>query len=438
MLPATAAAARSSRKAAAAAASSFAQLQQIRCASKDIRFGSEARMQMLAGCNRLADAVGVTLGPKGRNVLLQQPFGAPKITKDGVTVAKAIELQQKAENAGALLLRQVAAAANDAAGDGTTTATVLGRAIFKESCKAIDAGMNPMDILRGKPCCCCCCCCCCCGAAVLLLLLLLLRWWWWCCCCSSSRTAAAAAAELPLLQRQNCRCCCSRTAAAAAAELLLLLLLLLLRDKAGSVGSAAAALCCSEGSINSGRNSCCCSNQQQRRQRSWRINCCSNKVGREGNITVAEGRGLQHELEVVEGLRFERGFLSPFFVSDNQQQKAVLQNPFLLLLDKKLQQLQLLLPALEFVLQKQAALLIVAEDVDSEALATLVVNKLRLGLRVCAVKSPGFGDSRKAQLYDLATLTGAKVVGDDLPCVGDEKLDIVSMLGKVSTSGFRV
>ncbi|CDJ44257.1 heat shock protein 60, putative, partial [Eimeria tenella] len=430
MLPATAAAARSSRK--AAAASSFALLQQIRCASKDIRFGSEARMQMLAGCNRLADAVGVTLGPKGRNVLLQQPFGAPKITKDGVTVAKAIELQHKTENLGAQLLRQVAAAANDAAGDGTTTATVLGRAIFKEGCKAIDAGMNPMDILRGElllllRCCCCCAAaallllrCCCCAAAALLLLLL----------CGGCRPLAVCAWVRGGGRGRRCRCCscgccCSRSsafaaAAAAAAGIKLAVAEVLRRLSAARKEVSTREEIVAVAAISSNGDT----------EVGQLIAAAIEKVGREGNITVAEGRGLQHELEVVEGLRFERGFLSPFFVSDNQQQKAILQNPYLLLLDKKLQQLQLLLPALEFVLQKQAALLIVAEDVDSEALATLVVNKLRLGLRVCAVKSPGFGDSRKAQLYDLATLTGAKVVGDDLPSVGDEKLDIVSMLGK--------
>ncbi|KAL8452479.1 hypothetical protein Emed_001336 [Eimeria media] len=295
-------------------------------ASKDIRFGSEARAQMLAGCNRLADAVGVTLGPKGRNVVISQPFGSPKITKDGVTVAKAIELSSKTENLGAQLLKQVAATTNDVAGDGTTTATILGRAIFKEGCKAIDAGMNPMDVLR------------------------------------VATISANGDAQVGAL-----------------------------------IGEA------------------------------------MEKVGREGTITVAEGKALQHALEVVEGLRFDRGYLSPYFITNAKEQKVELEAPYVLLVDKRLSQIQQLLPVLEFILQHQASLLIVAEDVESEALATLVVNKLRLGLRVCAVKAPGFGDGRKAQLYDLATLTGGKVLSDDTPSLADEKVDAVGMLGRAKS-----
>ncbi|CDI73662.1 heat shock protein 60, putative [Eimeria praecox] len=345
------AAARSGRK---AVASSFAQLQQVRHVSKDIRFGSEARMQMLAGCNRLADAVGVTLGPKGRNVVIAQPFGSPKITKDGVTVAKAIELANKTENLGAQLLKQVAATTNDVAGDGTTTATILGRAIFKEGCKAIDAGMNPMDVLRGI------------HLAVEHVLSAL----------SASRKEISTTEEIV------------------------------------SVATISANGDAQVGAL---------------------IGEAMKKVGREGTITVSEGKALQHALEVVEGLRFDRGYLSPYFITNAKEQKVELDSPYVLLVDKRLSQIQQLLPALEFVLQNQAALLIVAEDVESEALATLVVNKLRLGLRVCAVKAPGFGDGRKAQLYDLATLTGGKVLSDDTPSIGDEKADIVGMLGRAKS-----
>ncbi|CDJ50806.1 heat shock protein 60, putative [Eimeria brunetti] len=352
MLASSAAAvARSGRK---AVASSFAQLQQARNISKDIRFGSEARMQMLAGCNRLADAVGVTLGPKGRNVVIAQPFGSPKITKDGVTVAKAIELSNKTENLGAQLLKQVAATTNDIAGDGTTTATILGRAIFKEGCKAIDAGMNPMDVLRGI------------HLAVEHVLNAL----------SASRKEISTTEEIV------------------------------------SVATISANGDAQVGAL---------------------IGEAMKKVGREGTITVSEGKALQHALEVVEGLRFDRGYLSPYFITNAKEQKVELDAPYVLLVDKRLSQIQQLLPALEFVLQNQASLLIIAEDVESEALATLVVNKLRLGLRVCAVKAPGFGDGRKAQLYDLATLTGGKVLSDDTPSVGDEKADVVSMLGRTKS-----
>lgn len=344
-------AARSGRN---AAIGSLAQMQQIRNASKDIRFGSDARVQMLAGCNRLADAVGVTLGPKGRNVVIAQPFGTPKITKDGVTVAKAIELANKTENLGAQLLKQVAATTNDIAGDGTTTATILGRAIFKEGCKAIDAGMNPMDVLRGI------------HLAVDSVLSNL----------ASSRKEISTSEEIVSV---------ATISANGDAQV------------GALIGEAMA------------------------------------KVGREGTITVAEGKALQHALEVVEGLRFDRGYLSPYFITNAKEQKVELDAPYVLLVDKRLSQIQQLLPALEFVLQNQAALLIVAEDVESEALATLVVNKLRLGLRVCAVKAPGFGDGRKAQLYDLATLTGGKVLSDDTPSIADEKIDVVGMLGRAKS-----
>lgn len=346
-----AAAARSGRN---AAMGSLAQMQQVRNVSKDIRFGSDARVQMLAGCNRLADAVGVTLGPKGRNVVIAQPFGTPKITKDGVTVAKAIELANKTENLGAQLLKQVAATTNDIAGDGTTTATILGRAIFKEGCKAIDAGMNPMDVLRGI------------HLAVDSVLSAL----------ASSRKEISTSEEIVSV---------ATISANGDAQV------------GALIGEAMA------------------------------------KVGREGTITVAEGKALQHTLEVVEGLRFDRGYLSPYFITNAKEQKVELDAPYVLLVDKRLSQIQQLLPALEFVLQNQAALIIIAEDVESEALATLVVNKLRLGLRVCAVKAPGFGDGRKAQLYDLATLTGGKVLSDDTPSVADEKIDVVGMLGRAKS-----
>ncbi|KAL8273989.1 hypothetical protein Esti_002078 [Eimeria stiedai] len=344
-----------------AAGFSLSQMQQVRHASKDIRFGSDARVQMLAGCNRLADAVGVTLGPKGRNVVIAQPFGSPKITKDGVTVAKSIELANKTENLGAQLLKQVAATTNDIAGDGTTTATILGRAIFKEGCKAIDAGMNPMDVLRGI------------HLAVDSVLSSL----------ASSRKEISTSEEIV------------------------------------SVATISANGDAQVGAL---------------------IGEAMEKVGREGTITVAEGKALQHALEVVEGLRFDRGYLSPYFITNAKEQKVELDAPYVLLVDKRLSQIQQLLPVLEFILQHQASLLIVAEDVESEALATLVVNKLRLGLRVCAVKAPGFGDGRKAQLYDLATLTGGKamllcaqVLSDDTPSLADEKVDAVGMLGRAKS-----
>ncbi|KAL8447964.1 hypothetical protein Emag_004162 [Eimeria magna] len=355
--------ARSGRR---AAGFSLSQMQQVRYSSKDIRFGSEARAQMLAGCNRLADAVGVTLGPKGRNVVIAQPFGSPKITKDGVTVAKSIELSSKTENLGAQLLKQVAATTNDVAGDGTTTATILGRAIFKEGCKAIDAGMNPMDVLRGI------------HLAVDSVLSSL----------ASSRKEISTSEEIV------------------------------------SVATISANGDAQVGAL---------------------IGEAMEKVGREGTITVAEGKALQHALEVVEGLRFDRGYLSPYFITNAKEQKVELEAPYVLLVDKRLSQIQQLLPVLEFILQHQASLLIVAEDVESEALATLVVNKLRLGLRVCAVKAPGFGDGRKAQLYDLATLTGGKasgflwfphqheVLSDDTPSLADEKVDAVAMLGRAKS-----
>ncbi|OEH78182.1 heat shock protein [Cyclospora cayetanensis] len=307
-----------------------------------------------SGCNRLADAVGVTLGPKGRNVVIAQPFGSPKITKDGVTVAKSIELPNKTENLGAQLLKQVAATTNDIAGDGTTTATILGRSIFKEGCKAIDAGMNPMDVLRGI------------HLAVDSVLSAL----------SASRKEISTTEEIV------------------------------------SVATISANGDAQVGNL---------------------IGEAMKRVGREGTITVAEGKAFQHALDVVEGLRFDRGYLSPYFITNTKEQKVELEAPYVLLVDKRLSQIQQLLPALEFILQNQAALLIVAEDVESEALATLVVNKLRLGLRVCAVKAPGFGEGRKAQLYDLATLTGGKVLSDDTPSLADEKADVVAMLGKAKS-----
>ncbi|CDI81785.1 heat shock protein 60, putative [Eimeria acervulina] len=274
-----------------------------------------------SGCNRLADAVGVTLGPKGRNVVIAQPFGSPKITKDGVTVAKAIELGNKTENLGAQLLKQVAATTNDIAGIHLAVEHVL--SALSASRKEISTTEEIVSV---------------------------------------ATISANGDAQVGAL-----------------------------------IGEA------------------------------------MKKVGREGTITVSEGKALQHALEVVEGLRFDRGYLSPYFITNAKEQKVELDSPYVLLVDKRLSQIQQLLPALEFVLQNQAALLIVAEDVESEALATLVVNKLRLGLRVCAVKAPGFGDGRKAQLYDLATLTGGKVLSDDTPSIGEEKTDIVGMLGRAKS-----
>ncbi len=304
-------------------------------AAKEVRFGSDARQRMLRGVDILADAVKVTLGPKGRNVVLDKSFGAPRITKDGVTVAKEIELADKFENMGAQMVREVASKTNDLAGDGTTTATVLAQSIVREGAKAVAAGMNPMDLKRGI-----------------------------------DRAVEAIVAELKTKSRKI-------TGQAEIAQ----------------VGTISA-----NGEAEIGRM----------------ISEAMQKVGNEGVITVEEAKGIQTELDVVEGMQFDRGYVSPYFITNAEKMVADLDSPYILIHEKKLSTLQPLLPLLEAVVQSGRPLLIVAEDVEGEALATLVVNKLRGGLKIAAVKAPGFGDRRKAMLEDIAILTGGQVISEDL------------------------
>jgi len=303
--------------------------------AKDIRHGAEARALMLEGCNKLADAVAVTMGPKGRNVVIEQPFGPPKVTKDGVTVAKSIELKNTPMiNVGAQLVKTVASKTNDVAGDGTTTATVLARAIFREGCKAVAAGMNPMDIKRGM------------DQAVKIVL----------------EDLAAQATMI---------------------------------DSPASIKSVATIA--SNGDEVIGEL----------------ITRAFEKVGKDGTITVSDGKTLEHELEVVEGMKLDRGYISPYFITNNKLQKVEMENPLVLLFDKKISTVQAILPVLEQVSKAQRPLLLMAEDIDGEALAVLIVNKLRGGLKVAAVKAPGFGDNRKAILQDLAVLTGAELISEE-------------------------
>ncbi len=304
-------------------------------AAKDVRFDTDARDRMLRGVNILADAVKVTLGPKGRNVVIDKSFGSPRITKDGVTVAKEIELADKFENMGAQMVKEVASRTNDEAGDGTTTATVLAQAIIKEGLKAVAAGMNPMDLKRGID------------------------------MATSKVVAAIKAAARPV----------SDSAEVA------------------QVGTISA-----NGEAEIGRQ----------------IADAMQKVGNEGVITVEENKGLETETEVVEGMQFDRGYLSPYFVTNPDKMVADLEDALILLHEKKLSSLQPMVPLLEAVIQSQKPLIIISEDVEGEALATLVVNKLRGGLKIAAVKAPGFGDRRKAMLQDLAILTGGQVISDDL------------------------
>jgi chaperonin GroEL len=304
-------------------------------AAKDVRFGGDARQRMLRGVDILADAVKVTLGPKGRNVVIDKSFGAPRITKDGVTVAKEIELSDKFENMGAQMLREVATKTNDIAGDGTTTATVLAQAIVREGAKAVAAGMNPMDLKRGV-----------------------------------DRAVAAIVDELKARTRK-----------------------ITTQAETAQVGTISA-----NGEADIGRM----------------ISEAMQKVGNEGVITVEEAKGIQTELDVVEGMQFDRGYVSPYFITNAEKMIADLDTPYILIHEKKLSSLQPLLPLLESVVQSGRPLLIVAEDVEGEALATLVVNKLRGGLKIAAVKAPGFGDRRKAMLEDIAILTGGQVISEDL------------------------
>ena len=304
-------------------------------AAKDVRFGGEARQRMLRGVDILDDAVKVTLGPKGRNVVLDKSFGAPRITKDGVTVAKEIELADKFENMGAQMVREVASKTNDIAGDGTTTATVLAAAIVREGAKAVAAGMNPMDLKRGID-------------------------------------SAVTAVVEELKKRTRKITTPSETA---------------------QVGAIAA-----NGETEIGKM----------------ISEAMQKVGNEGVITVEEAKGIQTELDVVEGMQFDRGYVSPYFITNAEKMVADLDQPYILIHEKKLSGLQPMLPLLESIVQSGRPLLIIAEDVEGEALATLVVNKLRGGLKVAAVKAPGFGDRRKAMLEDIAILTGGTVISEDL------------------------
>jgi chaperonin GroEL len=323
-------------------------------AAKDVRFESDARDRMLRGVNILADAVKVTLGPKGRNVVIDKSFGAPRITKDGVTVAKEIELADKFENMGAQMVKEVASRTNDEAGDGTTTATVLAQAIVKDGMKAVAAGMNPMDLKRGID------------------------------MATAKVVAAIKAAARPVKD----------TAEVA------------------QVGTISA-----NGEAEIGRQ----------------IADAMQKVGNEGVITVEENKGLETETEVVEGMQFDRGYLSPYFVTNADKMVADLEDVLILLHEKKLGSLQPMVPLLEAVIQSQKPLLIISEDVEGEALATLVVNKLRGGLKIAAVKAPGFGDRRKAMLQDIAVLTGGQVISEDLGMkLENVTLDMLGRAKKVS------
>jgi len=304
-------------------------------AAKEVRFGGDGRARLLRGVDILADAVKVTLGPKGRNVVIDKSFGAPRITKDGVTVAKEIELGDKFENMGAQLVREVASKTNDIAGDGTTTATVLAQAIVREGAKGVAAGINPMDMKRGV-----------------------------------DIAVAAVVAELEKRSRK-----------------------ITTQAETAQVGTISA-----NGEVEIGRI----------------ISEAMQQVGNEGVITVEEAKGIQTELDVVEGMQFDRGYVSPYFITNAEKMVAELENPYILIHEKKLSSLQPLLPLLETVVQSGRPLLIIAEDVEGEALATLVVNKLRAGLKIAAVKAPGFGDRRKAILEDIAILTGGQVVSEDL------------------------
>jgi chaperonin GroEL len=303
--------------------------------AKDVKFSVDARDRMLRGVDTLSNAVKVTLGPKGRNVVLDKSFGAPRITKDGVTVAKEIELEDKFENMGAQMVREVASKTSDLAGDGTTTATVLAAAIVREGCKAVAAGMNPMDLKRGV-----------------------------------DLAVEAVVADL----QKNSKKVTSN-------------------DEIAQVGTISA-----NGDAEIGRF----------------LAEAMKKVGNEGVITVEEAKSLETELEVVEGMQFDRGYISPYFVTNAEKMRVELEDPYILIYEKKLSGLQELLPLLESVVQTSKPLVIIAEEVEGEALATLVVNKLRGGLKVAAVKAPGFGDRRKAMLQDIAILTGGQAISEDL------------------------
>merc|ERR1711968_69242 len=301
---------------------------------KDIKFGAEARSLMLDGVNKIADTVKTTLGPKGRNVVIEQAFGAPKITKDGVTVARNIDFKDKYENLGAQLVRQVASKTNDLAGDGTTTATVLTQAIYTEGCTRVAAGMNPMDLKRGI-----------------------------------DKAVEQVVTNLEGLSQP-----------------------IEAKESIAQVATISA-----NGDAEIGEM----------------ISNAMQKVGKEGVITVQEGKSVKDELDVVEGMRFDRGYISPYFVTNPKNQKCELEDPVILLFEKKISNVNSIVPILEQALKANKPIVIIAEDVESEALATLVVNKLRGGMKVVAVKAPGFGDNRKANIADIAVLTGATVISED-------------------------
>ena len=345
-------------------------------AAKEVKFGDSARAKMVTGVNILADAVKVTLGPKGRNVVLDRSYGSPTITKDGVSVAKEIELKDKFENMGAQMVKEVASKTNDIAGDGTTTATVLAQAIVREGMKYVAAGMNPMDLKRGI-----------------------------------DKAVIAVVEELKKISKP-----CATT------------------KEIAQVGSISAN---SDTVIGD------------------KIAAAMEKVGKEGVITVEDGSGLEDELDVVEGMQFDRGYLSPYFINQPEKQIAQLENPFVLLFDKKISNIRDLLPVLEQVAKSGRPLLIIAEDVDGEALATLVVNTIRGILKVCAVKAPGFGDRRKAMLEDIAVLTGGTVIAEEVGLtlekvtldllgqakrveVGKENTTIIDGVGEAATIQARV
>ncbi|XP_077227582.1 chaperonin CPN60-2, mitochondrial [Tasmannia lanceolata] len=325
-------------------------------AAKDIKFGVEARALMLKGVEELADAVKVTMGPKGRNVVLEQSFGAPKVTKDGVTVAKSIEFKDRVKNMGASLVKQVANATNDVAGDGTTCATVLTRAIFAEGCKSVAAGMNAMDLRRGI-------------------------------------TMAVDSVVTSLKSRAR---------------------MISTSEEIAQVGTISA---------------------NGEREIGELIAKAMEKVGKEGVITIADGKTLFNELEIVEGMKLDRGYISPYFITNQKNQKCELDDPLILIHEKKIASLNAVVKVLELALKKQRPLLIVAEDIESDALATLILNKLRAGIKVCAIKAPGFGENRKANLQDLATLTGGDVITEELGMNLEKvELDMLGTCKKVTIS----
>ncbi|XP_073283761.1 chaperonin CPN60-2, mitochondrial [Primulina huaijiensis] len=325
-------------------------------AAKDIRFGVEARSLMLKGVEDLADAVQVTMGPKGRNVVIEQSWGAPKVTKDGVTVAKSIEFKDKVKNIGASLVKQVANATNEVAGDGTTCATVLTRAIFAEGCKSVAAGMNAMDLRRGI-------------------------------------SMAVDSVVTNLKSRAR---------------------MISTSEEIAQVGTISA---------------------NGDREIGELIAKAMEKVGKEGVITIQDGKTLFNELEVVEGMKLDRGYISPYFITNQKNQKCEMDEPLILIHEKKISSLNGIVKVLELALKRQRPLLIVAEDVESEALATLVLNKIRAGIKVCAIKAPGFGENRKSGLQDLAVLTGGQVLTEELGLYLDEvNLDMLGSCKKVSIS----